>query len=257
MKLVVSDLDGTLLTDDKKVNEYTINTLRELHKRGINFAIATGRGYFSTKYIKDLIGIPMFMICNNGANIYDLEENLIHRAFIPKDIVQKVVKLLRNYKVDYRAFHGIDYNYPSYGVIDEKRLEYAGIIEDDIEKYTDSEKIIMLEENRELYKKVKDEAIKLFSDKLEIVSSSEICLDFNIKNCSKKEALLKIMEHYNLDKNEVIAFGDSENDYEMLKFVGQGIAMKDSYMSTKDLKNETDFTNNFDGVAKYIEKTLF
>lgn len=253
MKFVVSDLDGTLLNSKSQVSDYTIKVINDLYNKGIPFAIATGRAYCSTKDIKDSIGIPMFMICNNGANIYDKDENLIYNSMIDENTVKEVVKILQEFKVDYRVFNDTHYYYPSYGVLDAKRCEYVGEMLDDYNLYGEGDKIIMVEEDRELYQKVKDIVVEKFSSVLEIASSSQTCLDFNAKNCSKMAALKYILEHYDINPEEVVAFGDSENDYRMLSFVGHPVAMKDTYMSTK-IENISDYKNDEDGVARYLEK---
>ncbi len=256
MKLIVTDLDGTLLTNDKKITDYTRESLKNFYNQGIEIVIATGRGYFSTKDIKNTIGIPMFMICNNGANIYDKNEKIIHSTKISKEIVKELVKDFEKFKVDYRIFYGINYYYPKYGVVDIKRSEYKGSVIQDINDCEDSEKILVVESNRELFEKFKDYAVKKYGDILEVVASSHDCLDFNAKGCNKKEGLVKVLEHYNISSDDIIAFGDSENDYKMLKYVGHGVGMKDSHISKTDIKNETEFTNNFDGVVKYLESRI-
>ena len=63
-----------------------------------------------------------------------------------------------------------------------------------------------------------------------------------------------ISEKLGINSKNIMAFGDSGNDYKMLKFVGYPVAMKDSYMSTKDFKYKTYFTNDEDGVADYLER---
>ncbi|MBS9775938.1 MAG: HAD-IIB family hydrolase, partial [Fusobacterium sp.] len=81
------------------------------------------------------------------------------------------------------------------------------------------------------------------------------CLDLNVKNCSKRLGVKQIMEELKISSEDILAFGDSENDYKMLNFVGKAVAMKDSFMSKK--LNETTFlTNDEDGVADYIEKMI-
>ena len=77
MKLVVSDLDGTLLNDDSEVSNETIQAIKRLKENGIEFAIATGRSFNSANKIRKKIGLEIYFICNNGANIYNKNGKMI------------------------------------------------------------------------------------------------------------------------------------------------------------------------------------
>ena len=107
---------------------------------------------------------------------------------------------------------------------------------------------------RNFIKAIKDLIHKNFDDELEIVISADDCLDLNIKGCSKKGGVEYISQELEINPKEIMAFGDSGNDYKMLKFVGHPVAMKDSFMAKRDFENKTDFTNDESGVAKYLQK---
>ena len=103
-------------------------------------------------------------------------------------------------------------------------------------------------------KAIKDLIHNKFDSELEIVISADDCLDLNIKGCSKRGGVEYISQELKINPKEIMAFGDSGNDYKMLKFVGHPVAMKDSFMSKRDFENKTDFTNDESGVAKYLQK---
>lgn len=77
MKFVVSDLDGTLLQPDHKVSDYSIDIIKKLVDKNINFVIATGRGKQGVQDILNQLNLDIYLICNNGANIYDKKGKLI------------------------------------------------------------------------------------------------------------------------------------------------------------------------------------
>lgn len=259
MKLIISDLDGTLLNNEGDVNQHTIDVIRELvEKTDVKFAIATGRGYDSAIKIKRKIGLDIYMICNNGANIYDEKEVLIEKNFIPKELCQKIIKIFTENKIDYKAFKGLDFYLPEYGDVVEEDIqkEYNMIVVKDIEKdIKELEKILVINETKEVLENARKLVEENFSEYLEIVISSPVCLDLNVKNCSKKLGVERIIKELKISPEDIMAFGDSENDYKMLKFIGKPIAMKDSYMS-KHLKNSTFLTNDENGLADYIEKMI-
>lgn len=255
MKLIVSDLDGTLLNDEGKVSQKSIEVLREIKKRGYEIVIATGRSFNSANRIREEIGIEMYLICNNGANIYNKDGSLLKTNLIPVELSREIIKLLTKEKIDYKAFNNLDVYIPNFATIHEEiknehKLHYV----EDINIIPELEKILIIEEDEQKIMQMKSLIEKFYIDDLEIVISSPDCLDLNMKNCTKKYGVELISNKLKIDKKDIMAFGDSGNDYKMLKYVGYPVAMKDSYMSTKDFENISYFRNEEDGVADYLEK---
>ena len=260
MKLVVSDLDGTLLNDDSEVSLETIQAIKRLKEKGIEFAIATGRSFNSANKIRKKIGLEIYLICNNGANIYNKNGELIKNNVMPADLIRKVVRFLTENKIGYFGFDGSGANFyvPYSTEIDDEFLKehiphYIKNSED-IDRLPALEKILIIEEDSERIYEIKDLIHDNFDDELEIVISADDCLDLNIKGCSKRGGVEYISQELEINPKEIMAFGDSGNDYKMLKYVGHPVAMKDSFMAKRDFENKTDFTNDESGVAKYLEQ---
>lgn len=255
MELIVSDLDGTLLNNNGIVTEKSIDILRKIKEKGYEIAIATGRSYNSAGKIRKIIDVEMYMICNNGANIYNKDGSILKTNLIPSSLGKEAIKILDEEKVNYKAFNGLDVYLPKYARIHEEiKNEHKLTFLEDFNILPDLEKVLIIEDDEKKLFRVKDLMFKHFKDNLEIVISSSDCLDLNMKNCSKKMGVKVISEKLGINSKNIMAFGDSGNDYKMLKFVGYPVAMKDSYMSTKDFKYKTYFTNDEDGVADYLER---
>ncbi len=285
MRLVVSDLDGTLLNDDSEVSLETIQAIKQLKEKGIEFAIATGRSFNSANKIRKKIGLEIYLICNNGANIYNKNGELIKNNVMPADLIRKVVKFLTENKIGYFGYgvteerfyvpeetvNLLSHHYyvqnistgDNFYVPENTQVDPALLKEhtphyiknsEDIEKLPALEKILIIEEDPERIYEIKDLIHDNFDDELEIVISADDCLDLNIKGCSKKFGVEYISKELEINPKEIMAFGDSGNDYKMLKFVGHPVAMKDSFMAKRDIKNKTDFTNDESGVAKYLQQ---
>ena len=189
MKLVVSDLDGTLLNDDSEVSNETIEMIKKLKENGIEFAIATGRSFNSANKIRKKIGLEIYLICNNGANIYNKNGNMIKNNVMPADLIRKVIKFLTENNINYFAFDGSGINFyvPNDMEIDAELLKehiphYVKNLKD-IENLPALEKILIIEDNPERIYEIKDLIHKNFDSELEIVISADDCLDLNIKIC--------------------------------------------------------------------------
>jgi len=184
----------------------------------------------------------------------------IKNNVMPADLIRKVVRFLTENKIGYFGFDGSGANfYAPYGTeIDDEFLKehtphYIKSSED-IDRLPALEKILIIEEDSERIYEIKDLIHDSFDDELEIVISADDCLDLNIKGCSKRGGVEYISQELEINPREIMAFGDSGNDYKMLKYVGHPVAMKDSFMSKRDFENKTDFTNDESGVAKYLQQ---
>ncbi len=256
MKWIISDLDGTLLNDDRTVGIKTISGIRTLLKKGYPFVIATGRGFASANSIREKLGVAIYMICNNGATIYSPKGELIFENYIPVDVVKKVTAYLEKHRVDYRGFFQNYYFMPSYGRKDEKRVEYKAVVLEREKDFQHLEKLLVVDPNTDLLRKIQVELQEEIGKDLTISLSSSECLDINSKNCSKATGIQKVASYLSLDLKDAIAFGDSENDFAMLASVGKPVSMKGTYAAQEKEYEVTEYTNHEDGVIRHLEKYI-
>ncbi|BBA52437.1 Cof-type HAD-IIB family hydrolase [Fusobacterium varium] len=254
MKLVVSDLDGTLLDTKSQITDYTKAAVKKLVDNGIEFAIATGRGRASAVRLKKDIGLDIYLICNNGANIYDKKENSIFEKIIDKKTSQEIIKLLRDRKIAYNGFIDDDFYRDEYDKTDySRRIDFIEHILVDIEDCPALHKIIIVE-NTDIILKINKELREKFSDAVEITISDPECIDIVPKECSKGNALKVIAQQLGIDMKRIMAFGDGENDLDMLRKVGHPVAMENAQEIVKKEINNTAPKNIENGVALYLEK---
>lgn len=256
MKFVVSDLDGTLLYSHNIISEYTINTLNKLVRKNINFAIATGRGRQGVQTILKQLDLKPYLICNNGANIYTPEGECIFDKRIPQNTVTKILKEIRKNNLFYSAFQNNYYFHSKEEPVENftTRSFFTEIAVEKEEDIPDLNKIIVTNDNPEILVRL----VKLLKDKFsslaEIMLSQPTCLDIAPKHCSKGTGIQNLAKIFNLNTNDFMAFGDGENDLEMLKTVGYPVIMKNSQEILKASFSCVTLSNKEDGVAKYLEK---
>ena len=254
MKLVVSDLDGTLLDTKSQITDYTKAAVKKLVDNGIEFAIATGRGRASAVRLKKDIGLDIYLICNNGANIYDKKENSIFEKIIDKKTSQEIIKLLRDRKIAYNGFIDDDFYRDEYDKTDySRRIDFIEHILVDIEDCPALHKIIIVEE-ADIILRINKELREKFSNVVEITISDPECIDIVPKECSKGNALKVIAQQLGIDMKRIMAFGDGENDLDMLRKVGHPVAMENAQEIVKKEINNTAPKNIENGVALYLEK---
>lgn len=254
MKLVVSDLDGTLLNTQSQITDYTKAAVKKLVSNGVEFAIATGRGRASAVKLKKDIGLDIYLICNNGANIYDKEEKSIFEKIIDKKTSHEIIRLLRERKVAYNGFIDDDFYRDEYDKNDySRRLDFVEHVLGDIEECPALHKIIIVED-ADIILKINKELREKFSDVVEITISDPECIDIVPKECSKGNALKVIAQQLGIKMNKIMAFGDGENDLDMLRKVGHPVVMENAQEIVKKEINNTAPKNIENGVALYLEK---
>lgn len=254
MKLVISDLDGTLLYSRDIITENTIKGIHKLIEKGIEFVIATGRGKEGVLDILSQLNINPYLICNNGATIYDKEGNCIYEKSIDKNLAISILKTIRKHNFFYNAFFRENF-YKSKDDFNDKvqRPHFKKHLLNSEDEVDELHKIVIFETEENilmLNKILRDE----FNEKVQITISSPTCIDIVPKGCNKGVGVDILKNILKVDKNDIIAFGDGENDIDMLEKVGHPVIMENAQDILKQKIKNITLKNTEDGVVKYLEK---
>ena len=255
MKFVVSDLDGTLLQPDHKISNYSIDVIKKLVDKNINFVIATGRGKPGVQDVLNQLGLDIYLICNNGANIYDKKGNLICEEVITPEISSQILKEIKNAGLFYSAFkENVFYRDKDDTEEYFTRELFNEVILENLNKCPELNKIIVTNDNPEEILKISNLLRKKFNSLVEITISQHTCLDISPKYCSKGSGIKHLAKIFNISTNEFMAFGDGENDLDMLRTVGHPVIMANAQEIVKNEFSTITSTNIQDGVAKYLAR---
>jgi Cof subfamily protein (haloacid dehalogenase superfamily) len=276
-KLIISDLDGTLLNDKSELSKETINVVKSLVKQGHIFCIATGRplkGAF--KFYKQL-ELNTIMCNINGSYICCPNEP----QFMPlnftfsKDIVdqiisnKRIISLIKNLIADTASGEYLlkspNPNGEDQVIFDLFHIDVSSsnaqlnIIEKGDHIKTDPNSILFIVNQQknisEIRKIIKNLSKTLIVREWSTPVKGHIVVEVNSIFATKGMAAKFLSAYYNIPLSDTIAFGDGINDIEMLSKVGAGFAMKNAMDQVKHVaKFETDHNNNSDGVAKQLKK---
>ncbi|UER67596.1 Cof-type HAD-IIB family hydrolase [Borrelia sp. BU AG58] len=261
-KMLVFDLDGTLLNNEHRVTSLTLKVLSKL-RNDFRIIIATGRRLDEIKdvmeQLKEIDIEKGYMITANGAEVF-LQSNLILRYEIGCDLVREILKLERG-EIDInlytlsawysdRAIRSPIMNYFIH------KLGIKPVITDLFALQVDSfSKIVYFSQNIDILenfgKTIRDRKFK----GIHVFYSAQDLLEITNANASKHNAVKNVASLECVDIGDVLAFGDNGNDYEMLKNVGKGVVMRNANEFVKaNLPNNevTKFSNDEDGVAKFL-----
>lgn len=259
VKMIVVDLDGTILDKSRKISFNTKKYLSFLKSKGYIVVIATGRIYASALKATDGAEFSNYVITDTGACIYNMEDsNLIFEKTIPKDMARKI---LDYYNDDFRFIDICDKN-NYYKYTDENGSnEIINSIKDKehiLENCKDIFHITIVMKNDEFVMPLYRQLISVFPN-LEVIImqdsfAEKIWIELIPKNCSKYNAIKKLTDYLNINIKDVIAFGDGLNDIEMLEKCGKGVALQNALDEVKKVADDiTIYDHNNDGVIHYLE----
>lgn len=268
IKMVGLDLDGTLLNSKKKISEHTRKVVEEAIEEGCVVLISTGRPLSAVaKEVLELKGLK-YAVTVNGAKIENLESGEVMLSKpVPFNLATEVLDMCYEYdcipelitgdKIYTRAdclSHLEDY-YANDSMIDYVLNTRTPV--DDVREMLEKTKQ-PIDKLRAVFRYPKErmEARKRLEamPELVIANSSSVDLEINIVGADKGTGLLWLGRQLGIQKEEIMACGDSYNDYEMLKAVGFAVAMENGEESVKAIADYVTDTNDNDGVAKAFEK---
>ena len=255
IKMIVCDLDGTLLRSDKTVSKYTLDMLNKCRSQGVKFAIATARSVIGAGIFTKVMP-PDVLIYNGGAAAV-IGGDIIYNQEIcggtATQIIREILKLGHTYvfaENDHAFFYNSPGDYP-YAM----ELAHCGlrVVQTDFARGID-------EPVHKVRTDVDMNIAQDIADKFDCVSiisyHGESWVRFGHVYGTKWRAVEACAMHLGIDAAEIAAFGDDYNDVEMLKNCGIGVAMANAIPEAKAAANFVCDDNGNDGVAKWLEENV-
>lgn len=283
MKLIATDLDGTLLQSDGSITDKDLNAILEAEKVGIKVIVATGRQYSTTKLLlKNYNFKPDYMICDNGCTVYSVKDDKQLYAFpLPKECLSDILKYLEDNDYfyglssdecrielsNYKELLTAEYNRNKKSIPDLDISHLTSLIElidnetthisEGINNHEDIEKLDMNFYNitaisfdpKRLEKGMKE--IDHFPG-ITVVSSAYNNFELMNKNASKGNALKFLADYLHVSLDDTMAIGDNFNDLSMLQTAKHSVAMGNSCDEIKSLCRYVTKSNVDSGVGHAI-----
>ena len=231
-RLIVSDLDGTLLGSDHRLHESTVEVLRALVQQGHHVALASGRHYHDMRVFRDELGIPAHLISTNGAYTHDPDDGLVSASHLAPEHARTLIHLPRppqvrlslyreaGWHVDAEAPHLLSLHASTgfvYEVVPPEQMDASGV-----------GKVLYLGDPDALAE-LEAQAQAAHGDGLHITYSTVDSLEIMAGGGNKGVALAALLESLGLTAAECLAFGDNLNDTEMLTLAGEAPVMANAH----------------------------
>ena len=258
IKLIASDMDGTLLNSNNEINEEFFEVFNKLKEKEIIFAAASGRQYYNLLNRFEKINNDIMFIAENGTFVvYKGKEILVNS--LDREVAKELIKIGRTVdnayvilcgkksayieKRDERLVKETKKYYERYEIVDDLTK-----VEDDILKVTICD-FSGSEFNSNNY-------FKNYWDKLQVTVSGEIWLDITAKGVNKGVAIEKVQEIFDISPKETMVFGDYLNDLEMMGKAYYSYAMENAHEDLKKVSNFIAKSNNDNGVVEAIKEVI-
>lgn len=286
-KLIAVDLDGTLLNSYGEVSDKNREAVKKAMNNGIEVVLASGRPLESVRSISLDINASKYVICGNGAVVYNIENNeTLYENYLDKEKVLKIVKICEENSIYCSVYtektiiaKSLNYNVLYYNYENARKEEtkrtHINIVESvykyieglDTNKFSkiticDSNKIIfsrILQKIKKIKKidvlDVEHMSRKVIKDGTDLASIEYFYTEISNQNVNKWYAIQNLIDKLEIKEEEVIAIGDNKNDEMMVKNAGLGVAMGKSFLSSKKIGNIVVGDNDANGFSEAIERT--
>ncbi len=250
-KIVFLDVDGTITNhEDGSIPHSTIEAIKILKSKGIIVVAATGRPLSMCKDLQDL-GIQTFITANGGYVKH--EETVIHKVPMDKNVLSEVMDFAQSEN------NGLSFYTEEFYMNGVKENEILTALKEtlSLDDYPITNPSIHEEEVFLLCLFANDEVVEKYRQRFPHLTFKRwhpYVLNVLQENVSKSLAIVKTLEFFGIDKSEAIAFGDGENDIDMLELVGLGIAMGNGNEKLKSVADFVTKKSSEDGIHYALEK---
>lgn len=264
IELIAIDLDDTLLRDDLTISDYTVSVLQTLMQKGIMVILASGRSPRSVHSYAQRIGADKtesYLLCNNGTQILssDMQQEILSRC-IDTELALEIYDYIESQNLSCHLY--VDdtiyiVKQTDFSDRDAHLTKMRTVIPEDYREILRTKPVykLLIPADPDCIAAVEPEFRKRFDTRTVMFTSKPYFLEIIPLNTGKGEFLQELAWLLGIKNTSVMAFGDSLNDETMIRLAGYGIAMKNGLQSMQDIAYAvTDFTNNEDGVAHFLEQ---
>lgn len=262
IKLVAIDLDDTLLRDDLSISGYTRDVIKKVKELGVAVTLATGRMFRSARPFAQQLGFDVPLITYQGALIKNaFSEDIIYCCPLPAETALQVIEFGRKKQIQVN-FYLDDNLYVER--ITAKGEHYAALAKVPFCRVDDLSALLqrgnpfkcLMIESEDVLDRYAEELREIIGDKAHITKSKPNYLEVIHPKATKEKALRELACWLNIEREQVMAIGDSYNDLEMLEFAGLSVAVANACPDVLRCASYVTASNNEDGVARALDEFI-
>lgn len=259
IRLIATDIDGTLLDSHHQLSSRNESALREAMRQGVQVVLATGKTYASGQGIVHRLGLTSPGVFVQGLVICAPDGSVLHSQTLPDEAARQALLLAEADDVAVVGYNGSRLLMPEDNDFRKALVEYhepepeiVGPLSRMVGTVTFNKVILMCDPAK--MPALSAKAASRIDGTADIVLSSPFLLEIIPKGISKGAGLAWLLDYLSVSPDEVLALGDADNDIEMLKLARIGVAMANAMPRVKEAADVVVSSNDADGVAEAIER---
>jgi Cof subfamily protein (haloacid dehalogenase superfamily) len=262
VKLLLADVDGTLVTPDKVLTGQAIAAVRDLGEAGVRFAITSGRPPRGMAMLTGPLAISTPIAAFNGGLLTDTDMTVIEQRVLPRDLVAPVAGMMGSHGLDIWVYRGADWYVPKADGPHVARESWTvrfdpKVMTDGLHGLTsDVAKLVGVSDDHAAVEKATAAVHDAFGDHVTASQSQPYYLDVTHPDANKGAVARYLARKYDLEPDQIATIGDMPNDVLMFAHSGLSIAMGQSSTEVKRAARRVTTTNQDEGFATAIHRYI-
>jgi Cof subfamily protein (haloacid dehalogenase superfamily) len=262
VKLLLADVDGTLVTQDKVLTDRAIEAVRKLHDAGVIFAITSGRPPLGMAMLIEPLDLQTPIAAFNGGLLVDRDMNVIEQRVLPESVVSPVAELMGSFKLDVWVYRGADWYVPKADGPHVAREAWTVKFEPKVMSdgltglTTDVAKLVGVSDDTSAIEAATAAVHDKFGDHVTAAASQPYYLDVTHPKANKGEVAKYMSARYQVPPEQIATIGDMPNDILMFAHSGLSIAMGQSSAQVKGAARRVTTSNSDEGFANAVERFI-
>ena len=263
IRLVIADVDGTLVTQEKMLTQRAIQAVMALRAAGIKFAVTSGRPPRGMAMLIDPLKIDEPLAAFNGGVITKSDlTTIVRENFLPPAIVEKVIKIILDHKLDVWIYTGRDWyvrdvNAP-HVAREQWTVKFAPVVVPGFDGLLENvAKVVGVSDDLEAVQHCEKDTQEACGDQASAARSQPYYLDVTHPKANKGEVVLAMSELLNTPADQIATIGDMPNDVLMFRKSGISIAMGNASPEVQKAATYVTASNEEEGFAEAMEKFVW
>lgn len=261
ISLVLADVDGTLVNEEKVLTKRAQDAVHSLHRVGIRFAITSGRPPKGMAMLLDALRLETPIAGFNGGLFVKPDLSILEQKTVPADIAAAAIKLIRDHGLDAWVYRGNDWLITKTDAPHVARETWTVkfdpvVVKDVAERLDQVAKIVGVSDDLEKVQRCEADAKKAFGQRATANRSQPYYLDITNKDANKGAVVEFLSQHLGVPSAEIATIGDQQTDVPMFERSGLSIAMGNAPAEVKALATATTDSYTDEGFAKAMERLI-
>ncbi len=261
ISLVLADVDGTLVDEDKTLTDRALTAVQGLYDRGIRFAITSGRPPRGMAMLFDALQLDTPVAGYNGGLFVEPDLSILEHKAVPADVAGRAFELLRDHGLDVWVYRGNDWliTEPDAPHVARERqtVQFRPKVVDDVASNLEQiTKIVGVSDDHEKIRTCEEAAQAAFGEEATAARSQPYYLDVTHRNANKGSVVEFLSSALDIPARAIATIGDQANDIMMFEKSGFSIAMGNASDQVKSNASVATDLDNDDGFAKAIERFI-